>query len=171
MIRARTEAVTLMSADLSAKGKSTLDQLEDTRTEMKEMQRNFADREAQWKEETAVLKVDLESKAKRIDMLTKESEATEKIRFELSSKVAVLQEKVVKLQESLVQVKQEKADLEEKFDSDMDEAKIEVERLKRELKFAQEVKKINYYNMILSVSNIVMFIRTEVPKTMPIWRK
>ena len=38
MIRVRTEAVALMSADLSAKGKSTLDELEDTKTEMRQMQ-------------------------------------------------------------------------------------------------------------------------------------
>ena len=38
LVKARTEAVTLLSADLSQKGRATLDQLEDTRTEMRSMQ-------------------------------------------------------------------------------------------------------------------------------------
>ena len=65
LVRVRTEAVTLMSADLCAKGKTTLDQLEDTRTEMKRMQKNFAEQESSWKEEMEILKVDLEAKEKR----------------------------------------------------------------------------------------------------------
>ncbi len=42
LVRARTEAVALMTADLSARGKSTLDLLEETRQEMRSMQVNFA---------------------------------------------------------------------------------------------------------------------------------
>ena len=68
LVRARTEAVTLMSADFSARGKSTLDQLEDTRTEMKQMQRNFADKEREWQEKNEVLKVELENKNVRIQV-------------------------------------------------------------------------------------------------------
>lgn len=41
VIDSKTRAVTLMSADLSKKGKSTLDTLEDTKDEMRTMQENF----------------------------------------------------------------------------------------------------------------------------------
>ncbi|XP_043266651.1 protein lava lamp-like isoform X2 [Venturia canescens] len=41
VIESKTRAVTLMSADLSKKGKSTLDTLEDTKDEMRTMQENF----------------------------------------------------------------------------------------------------------------------------------
>ena len=41
VIDSKTRAVTLMSADLSKKGKTTLDTLEDTKDEMRSMQENF----------------------------------------------------------------------------------------------------------------------------------
>lgn len=41
VIDSKTKAVTLMSADLSKKGKTTLDTLEDTKDEMRTMQENF----------------------------------------------------------------------------------------------------------------------------------
>ena len=66
MIRARTAAVTLMSADLSAKGKSTLDQLEDTRTEMRQMQSNFSEQEAQWREKNGCLQVELQNSQQKL---------------------------------------------------------------------------------------------------------
>lgn len=41
VIDSKTKAITLMSADLSRKGKTTLDTLEDTKDEMRSMQANF----------------------------------------------------------------------------------------------------------------------------------
>lgn len=41
VIESKTKAVTLMSADLSKRGKTTLDTLEDTKDEMRSMQENF----------------------------------------------------------------------------------------------------------------------------------
>lgn len=41
VIESKTRAVTLMSADLSKKGKTTLDTLEDTKDEMRTMQEHF----------------------------------------------------------------------------------------------------------------------------------
>lgn len=41
VIEARTQAVTLLSQDLSLKGKNTLENLEETRQEMRTMQNNF----------------------------------------------------------------------------------------------------------------------------------
>merc|ERR1712083_577722 len=68
LIRVRTQAVTLMSADLSAKGKSTLDQLEDTRHEMRNMQARFAEQEIAWKETNSTLEVELEARTKRLQV-------------------------------------------------------------------------------------------------------
>lgn len=42
VIESKMQAVTLMSADLSKKGKITLDTLEDTKDEMRSMQENFS---------------------------------------------------------------------------------------------------------------------------------
>lgn len=41
VIDSKTKAITLMSADLSKKGKTTLDTLEDTKDEMRTMQEHF----------------------------------------------------------------------------------------------------------------------------------
>ena len=68
MIRARTQAVTLMSADFSAKGKSTLDQLEETRLVMRDMQLKFTQQEAAWKEKSSTLQVELDASTKRLQV-------------------------------------------------------------------------------------------------------
>lgn len=57
IIKAKTEAVTLMSADFSLKSKTTVDQLEDTRAEMKKMQQTFAEQEHQWRESKSMIQV------------------------------------------------------------------------------------------------------------------
>merc|ERR1711981_1376586 len=81
IIRARTQAVTLMSADLSAKGKTTLDQLDDTRQEMRNMQERFAEQEVAWKEKNYTLQVELDAKTKRLEVSEKSAEKAEKARF------------------------------------------------------------------------------------------
>merc|ERR1712064_222785 len=93
LIKARTQAVTLMSADLSKKGKSTLDQLDDTRNEMRNMQQRFAEQEVAWKEKYSTLEVDLEAKSKRLQVSEQSCDRIEKARFELSTRNAALQEK------------------------------------------------------------------------------
>ena len=57
LVKARTEAVTLLTADLSQKGRATLDQLEDTRAEMRAMQEQFARREAEFREKASLAEV------------------------------------------------------------------------------------------------------------------
>lgn len=51
VIEARTQAVTLLTQDLTLKGKNTLDNLEETRQEMRTMQNNFVTIESQLKVE------------------------------------------------------------------------------------------------------------------------
>ena len=105
LIKARTQAVTLMSADLSAKGKSTLDQLDDTRNEMRNMQQQFAEHEVAWKERYSTLEVDLEARSKRLQVAEQSCDRIEKARFELSTRNAALQEKIVSLQSELAETK------------------------------------------------------------------
>ena len=98
LIKARRQAVTLMSADLSAKGKSTLDQLDDTRQEMRNMQARFTEQEMAWKEKTSTLEVELDARSKRLQISEQACDRIEKARFELSTRNAGLQEKIVSLQ-------------------------------------------------------------------------
>ena len=105
LIKARTQAVTLMSADLSKKGKSTLDQLDDTRNEMRNMQQRFSEQEVAWKEKYSTLEVDLEARTKRLQVSEQSCDRIEKARFELSTRNAALQEKIVSLQSELAECK------------------------------------------------------------------
>ena len=51
VISARTAAVGLASASLAAKGKDTLDQLEDTRAELRRVQGSWSGEQLEWKRE------------------------------------------------------------------------------------------------------------------------
>ena len=53
MISARTAAVGLASASLAAKGKDTLDQLEDTRQELRRLQEEWSAEQLEWRRERA----------------------------------------------------------------------------------------------------------------------
>ena len=51
VLSARTAAVGLASASLAAKGRDTLDQLEDTRRELTRVQETWAGEQQQWRRE------------------------------------------------------------------------------------------------------------------------
>lgn len=65
VIDARTKAIALMSEDFSRRNKITLDNLEETREEMRKMQSNFVMQEGKMKEENEKLKGELATKAHR----------------------------------------------------------------------------------------------------------
>lgn len=69
VIDSKTKAVTLMSADLSKKGKTTLDTLEDTKDEMRIMQENFVLIETSLKNKNASLLEQLQERDNRISEL------------------------------------------------------------------------------------------------------
>jgi len=69
VIDSKTKAVTLMSADLSKKGKTTLDTLEDTKDEMRTMQENFILIEMSLKDKNANLLEQLKERDNRISEL------------------------------------------------------------------------------------------------------
>lgn len=66
VIDSKTKAVTLMSADLSKKGKTTLDTLEDTKDEMRTMQENFVLIETSLKNKNTSLLEQLQERDDRI---------------------------------------------------------------------------------------------------------
>ncbi|PNF39690.1 hypothetical protein B7P43_G05662 [Cryptotermes secundus] len=101
VIDARTKAITLMSEDFSRRNKITLDNLEETREEMRKMQSNFVTQEGKMKEENERLKEELAAKDHRLHHLEDSVKSLESIRFDLSTRNAGLQEKVVKVQEQL----------------------------------------------------------------------
>nr|CAD7397130.1 unnamed protein product [Timema cristinae] len=67
VIDARTKAITLMSEDLSRKGKTTLDTLDETRHQMRIMQQNFVGLETKLKVEKEKLNKEIEEKDKRLE--------------------------------------------------------------------------------------------------------
>lgn len=98
IISARTQAITLMSEDMSRKSKATVDCLEETRSQMKIMQANFVAVEERMNAERKRLKDELENMKNKYHQSEKNLHMTEAARFELSTRVAELQEKVVSLQ-------------------------------------------------------------------------
>ncbi|XP_017877078.1 golgin subfamily B member 1-like isoform X2 [Ceratina calcarata] len=66
VIESKTKAVTLMSADLSRKGKTTLDTLEDTKDEMRTMQEHFILLEESLKNKNENLLMQLQERDKKI---------------------------------------------------------------------------------------------------------
>lgn len=69
VIDSKTKAVTLMSADLSRKGKTTLDTLEDTKDEMRTMQENFILIETSLKDKNVNLLKQLQERDNKISEL------------------------------------------------------------------------------------------------------
>uniref|UniRef100_A0A1B6KU40 Uncharacterized protein n=1 Tax=Graphocephala atropunctata TaxID=36148 RepID=A0A1B6KU40_9HEMI len=107
VISARTQAITLLSEDMARKGKNTLDTLEETRTQMKTMQANFVALEDRMNEERARLREELDTKKVKLQQLEKNYRAAESARFDLSTRVAELQEKVVLLQTKNIALEEE----------------------------------------------------------------
>lgn len=69
VIDARTKAITLLSENLSKKGKNTLDMLDETKEQMRNMQEQFVVLETKMKDENAKLQLDLDKKCKEIETL------------------------------------------------------------------------------------------------------
>lgn len=75
VIDARTKAITLMSENLSKKGKHTLDMLDETREQMRKMQENFVQLESNMETEKLRLSQELEKKYEEINELKVANEA------------------------------------------------------------------------------------------------
>lgn len=94
IIEARTKAVSLMSENLSIKGKNTVDMLEDTKLEMLKMQENFLKSEDDFRAELEVLRIELEEKNGKISDFEEKVKILEENRFELTMKNSELEGKL-----------------------------------------------------------------------------
>ncbi|XP_037580105.1 golgin subfamily A member 4 isoform X3 [Dermacentor silvarum] len=109
VLQARSKAIQLMTEDLSLRSKTVVDDLDDTRTEMRLMQQNFLEQEMSWKQREASLTADLNSNKSRVVDLEESFRKLESARFQLATHNAELQEKVVRLQETVEKAKADQA--------------------------------------------------------------
>uniref|UniRef100_A0A6P7F5F7 Protein lava lamp-like n=1 Tax=Diabrotica virgifera virgifera TaxID=50390 RepID=A0A6P7F5F7_DIAVI len=84
VIDARTKAITLMTDNLSKKGKNTLDALDETKEQMRKMQENFITLESEMKARQMMLLNDLKNKNIEITELQEEIEQVRKEKNEMS---------------------------------------------------------------------------------------
>lgn len=109
VLQARSRAIQLMTEDLSLRNKTTVDDLDDTRAEMRLMQQYFLEQETSWKQREATLSADLDSNKGRVSELEESFRRLESTRFQLAAHNAELQEKVVRLQEAAEKARTEQA--------------------------------------------------------------
>ncbi|KAH9380241.1 hypothetical protein HPB48_022144 [Haemaphysalis longicornis] len=109
VLQARSRAIQLMTEDLSLRNKTTVDDLDDTRAEMRLMQQHFLEQETSWKQREATLSADLDSNKGRVSELEEGFRRLESTRFQLAAHNAELQEKVVRLQEAAEKARTEQA--------------------------------------------------------------
>ncbi|XP_050048496.1 uncharacterized protein [Dermacentor andersoni] len=109
VLQARSKAIQLMTEDLSLRSKTVVDDLDDTRAEMRLMQQNFLEKEMSWKEREVSLTADLNSNKSRVVDLEEGFRKLESARFQLATHNAELQEKVVRLQETVEKAKADQA--------------------------------------------------------------
>lgn len=99
VIEARTQAVSLMSENLSMKGKNTVDLLEDTKQEMYRMQTNFVQAESNLKAQQDQLQVELDEKNSKISNLEEMNNILETARYDLTVENAALKQKLEDVQD------------------------------------------------------------------------
>lgn len=142
IIDARTQAVSLMSENLSMKGKNTIDLLEETKMEMIEMQNNFIKVENELKEE-------IEQKTSVINNLKQQNTILEDSRYNLTVDNSKLQQDeliISELQESNKQLQQQLINLDNKNTEIL---------LNTELESFLEENSITYENLVESLKKII----------------
>ena len=126
VIGARTAAVGLASASLAAKGKDTLDQLEDTRQELRRLQEDWSSELLGWRREREEARILAESAQSRIDALQETNRRLEQGKEDMTRKNQELRQQITNLEEEVAHVKSRARE-----DKIFMEAKIEeVEELK-----------------------------------------
>ena len=156
LVKARTEAVTLLSADLSQKGRATLDQLEDTRTEMRSMQEQFTQREAEFKQRVSLAEVDAAAKDRRFRNVEQDVSRLDRARFELCAKNAALQEKVVGLQSELQNGRRKFIEEEDRFEEERTDMRSRIEELEKDLRVARQSRQDGDRLLIAEVTDIAV---------------
>lgn len=116
VIDARTKAITLMSENLSKKGKHTVDMLEETKQQMRKMQENFVQLESDMESDKRKLLKELEDKNKEID--------------ELRSTNSIVETENARLQKELDAYQNQSADI-ESYKKQIEELTEKVEKSPR----------------------------------------
>lgn len=144
VIEARTQAVSLLSENLSLKGKNTVDLLEETKLEMQEMQKKFIEAENGYRVEIERLKSEIEEKNFKIENMDQVNDILETTRFDLTVKNSELEEKFDGVQEFSnklselnkinhnLQLRIATLENEKKSDIDVDELQATIEKLQLE---------------------------------------
>lgn len=144
VIEARTQAVSLLSENLSLKGKNTVDLLEETKLEMQEMQKKFIEAENGYRVEIERLKSEIEEKNFKIENMDQVNDILETARFDLTVKNSELEEKFDGVQEFSnklselnkinrnLQLRISTLENEKKTDVDVDELQATIEKLQLE---------------------------------------
>lgn len=99
IIDARTQAVSLLTENLTMKGKNTVDLLEETKQEMFKMQTNFVNAESNMKDELERNEIELNEKLNKISNLEEVNDILETARYDLTVENADLKSKLESVQE------------------------------------------------------------------------
>lgn len=138
VIDARTKAITLMSENLSKKGKSTLDALDDTKEQMRKMQENFVTFETQMKIDKQKLFINLEEKNNELCIIQSLNEKLTKqvddLKTKLESVVCTKEEDKLSMLEA--KIKQNEIEKEEHLNN-IDKLQVKINDLNATLKDLQ----------------------------------
>lgn len=166
VIDARTKAIALMSEDLSKKGKTTLDTLEETKDEMRSMQSNFILMEASLKDKNDHLIIQLKEKTKKIqeleDVVNKidHSMSDTNMISDLKNEMSLMQENFILIESSLknkidslmIQLAEREEQL-SKVDENADEYKNDSTTNERTIEIEEKLKIFEENNKLLENKN------------------
>lgn len=99
VIEARTQAVSLLSENMSMKGKNTIDLLEDTKQEMFKMQQRFIEAEDKYKQEIEALNAELDNRNFKVSNLEEVNDILETTRYDLTIQNSALEGRASDAQE------------------------------------------------------------------------
>ncbi|KAJ9590599.1 hypothetical protein L9F63_016369, partial [Diploptera punctata] len=162
VIEARTKAIALMSEDFSRRSKTTVDNLEETREEMRKMQSNFVLEETKLKQEIEELKKELSTKNQKLHQVEENNKELLSIRFDLSARNAELQQKVVKVNEKNYELQKrlnEVNELKDNLQSQLDDANKQMTKLKAHYKSKMRslTKQSEGLKRVIKINYIIFF--------------
>ncbi|KAK0089914.1 hypothetical protein PV325_004666 [Microctonus aethiopoides] len=132
VIDSKTRAITLMSEDLSKKGKATLDNLEETKTEMRLMQENFIQLETSFKTKIDHLMNQLNEKEENLERIQSEIESMNLVNAEKDKKIIELEDKTRELN-NLIDNKNVESNINEENEKNMEKLKRELEEANKNM--------------------------------------
>ena len=137
IITARTQAVGLASASLAAKGKDTLNQLEDTRKELRTLQENWSTEQGDWKREREKTRILLANA--RVESLQEANKRLERSRDEIGSKNQELRVTLCRLEEELSALKSRSREEKILLEAKVEEVEEEKNSLQEKIEKKEEI--------------------------------